>query len=100
VNPKVSIIVPIWNEENFLEESLESIRTQTFENFEVIMVDDCSIDRSKKIMNSYETIDPRFKSTKTDKNSGTGTALNAGFALAKGEYQTWLSGDSSYSSVF
>ena len=94
MNPKVSIVVPVWNEEKFLEESLGTIRCQTFENFEVIVVDDCSIDRSPKIIKYFETIDPRFRSIRLPKNSGTGVALNAGFKEAVGKYQTWLSGDS------
>jgi glycosyltransferase involved in cell wall biosynthesis len=94
MKPKTSIVVPVWNEEKYLEESLESIRRQTFEDFEVIVVDDCSKDRSPKIIKFFETLDPRFKKIKTPLNSGTGEALNLAFEQVRGEYQTWVSGDS------
>jgi len=94
MTPKVSIVVPVWNEEKYLEKSLDTIRCQTFEDFEVIIVDDCSTDRTPKIIKYFETLDPRFRSIRLSKNSGTGTALNAGFKEAVGKYQTWLSGDS------
>jgi glycosyltransferase involved in cell wall biosynthesis len=92
-NPKVSIVVPIYNEYNYLYECLNSIRLQSYGDFEVIMVDDCSIDKSFQIVDFFKKIDPRFKSYKTDKNSGTATALNIGFKHAKGFYQTWIAGD-------
>ena len=92
--PKVSIVVPAWNEERYLEQSLESIKTQSFKDFEVIIVNDCSTDNTQKIIENFVNKDKRFKSKKTPINSGTGAALNLGFLDATGEYQTWVSGDS------
>jgi len=94
MKPRVSIIVPVWNEEKFLEESLNSIRRQDYDDFEVIVVDDSSTDRSPKIIKYFETIDPRFRGVQTPTNSGTGETLNLGFHHARGEYLTWISGDS------
>jgi glycosyltransferase involved in cell wall biosynthesis len=91
--PKVSIVIPVYNEELYLYECLNSIKNQLYSDFEVIIVDDCSTDKSNQIIDFFKKIDPRFKSYKTEKNSGTATALNIGFKHAKGFYQTWIAGD-------
>ena len=81
----VSIIVPIYNEEKYLEECLESIIGQSLKNIEIICVNDGSTDNSKKIMDSYAAKDSRIKIV--DKpNSGYGNSMNCGLRVATGKY--------------
>ena len=53
ISPAISVVIPMYNAEKYIGDCLESILAQTFENFEVIVVDDCSTDNSKKIVESY-----------------------------------------------
>lgn len=98
--PLVSIVVPCWNEENFISSCLVSIKNQTFHNFEVIIVDDGSTDRTPEMIESVIADDPRFQYHRLEKNSGTGTALNFGFERASGSYWTWVAGDSAVEPEF
>lgn len=82
--PLVSILLPIFNAENFLRLSVESILNQTFEDFELILVDDASTDNSFTILKTIS--DPRIQILQHEKNRGIGKALNSGLALAKGKY--------------
>ena len=71
--PAVSVIIPMYNAEKYIGECLESLLLQTFQDFEVIVVDDCSTDNSFSIVESYiPKFDGRLKLTKTEKNSGGG----------------------------
>lgn len=71
--PAVSVIIPMYNAENFIAEGLESILAQTLQDFEVIVVDDCSTDNSRAVVESYlEKFDGRLKIFSTEKNSGNG----------------------------
>lgn len=84
-SPKISILVPVFNAEDFLCQCLDSILAQTFSDFEVILVNDGSTDCSLKIMQSYVKKDSRFKIF--DKpNSGYGDSLNQALKKASGEY--------------
>ena len=98
--PLVSIVVPCWNEENFIQDCLQSIKQQTFNDFEVIIVDDASVDRTAEIVQREISTDKRFKYYRMPQNSGTGEALNFGFNLARGKYWTWIAGDSSVEPAF
>ena len=71
----VSVIIPIYNTENYLERCLESIRIQTYEDMEVIMVDDGSTDCSRSIANSFAEKDNRFRLF-IQKNAGVSAARN------------------------
>ena len=85
--PTVSVIIPIYNAENYIGECLESILAQTLQNFEVIAVDDCSTDTSPAIVENYrEKFGKRLICTRTKKNSGNAgyTARNKGFTFARG----------------
>ncbi|MBQ7493158.1 MAG: glycosyltransferase [Selenomonadaceae bacterium] len=94
--PKISVVVPLYNMERFVGECLDSLLKQTFQDFEVIVVDDCSIDNSMKIVKSYE---PKFKGrlryTSTKVNSGGGGYIprNIGFGLSRGEYVFFADSD-------
>lgn len=83
--PKVSIIVPVYNVEQYLHECLESIVNQTLQDIEIICINDGSTDNSLKILEQYAQKDPRIQII--DKpNAGYGNSMNLGFAAAKGEY--------------
>ena len=88
----ISIIVPIYNAELYLNRCIESILNQTFKDFELILVNDGSIDNSLNICNSYAKIDSRIKVI--DKNNeGPGFSRNAGLKIAKGEYIGFVDSD-------
>lgn len=84
-NPKISIIVPIYNAEKYLERCMESIYAQTFNDYEIILVNDGSQDSSAEICRAYQEKDERI--TFIDKkNEGAGSARNAGIEVAIGTY--------------
>ncbi len=84
-NPCVSIVMPIYNAEKFLNKSLESVLNQTLNNIEIICVNDGSTDNSLNIINYYAKNDKRIVIF-NKKNSGYGNTMNIGIKLAKGEY--------------
>lgn len=88
----VSIIVPIYNTERYLSKCLESIRTQTYPNIEVIMVDDGSTDGSNSVASSYSEADNRFRLF-SQKNAGVSAARNRGLDVAEGEYILFVDSD-------
>ena len=83
--PLISIIIPIYNTEKYLEQCLESIANQTLADFEAICIDDGSTDGSPKIMDAFAATDTRFKVIRKQ-NAGYGSAVNAGIAHASGAY--------------
>lgn len=89
--PKISIIVPIYNVEDYLKECLDSIQNQTFTDFECIMVNDGSTDSSKEIAEQY-LVDNRFYLL-NQTNSGQSVARNKGLLLAKGEFICFVDSD-------
>ena len=74
----VSIITPVYNSEKYIEGTIESVQAQTHTNWEHILVDDCSSDNSKAIIESYQEQDPRIKYYGLQENSGAGMARNKG----------------------
>lgn len=89
---KLSVIVPIYNVEKYLEEALESLKEQTFRDFEVIMINDGSTDNSQKIAEKFLD-DNRFKLHNNRLNGGLSHARNNGIDLAKGEYIYFFDSD-------
>lgn len=87
----ISIVVPIYNVEQYLEKCLDSIKTQTFTDYEVLMVNDGSTDNSAVIAQQY-TSDPRFKLINKP-NRGQGKARNIGIDSANGEYLCFIDSD-------
>ena len=83
--PKVSIIVPIYNVEAYLGQCLDSIRNQTFQDWECLMFSDGSKDDSISIMKSFAESDPRFKVIEKQ-NEGYGATCNRGIEMAQGEW--------------
>ncbi len=82
--PIVTVLMPVYNGERYLRESIESILGQTFTDFECLIIDDGSIDASRDIIRSY--CDPRIRLIENIDNLGLIKTLNCGLALAKGEY--------------
>ena len=89
---KVSIIVPVYNVENYLEQCLDSILNQSLKEIEVILVNDGSTDRSGAICDDYSKKDKRIKVFHT-KNRGLSAARNKGLELASGEYIGFVDSD-------
>lgn len=98
-NSKVSFIVPIFNVDPYLKAALDSIANQTYQNFEVIMIDDGSTDRSELIAKSYVRADSRFEYIKTE-NNGQSHARNIGLSKAKGEFIAFVDPDDSLEENF
>ena len=88
----VSIIVPVYNVEQYLKECIESILAQTWKNFEVILVDDGSTDSSGKICDEYSQ-KKEFISVIHKKNGGLSSARNAGIDVAQGDYLAFIDSD-------
>jgi glycosyltransferase involved in cell wall biosynthesis len=93
--PKVSIIIPSYNHARFLRQRLESVLGQTYQDFEVILLDDCSTDESQSILREYAG-DPRVRMEFNEKNSGsTFKQWNKGVRLARGRY-IWIAESDDY----
>ena len=93
--PAISVIIPLYNVEKYIGECLDSLLAQTFQNFEVIVVDDCSTDNSPAIVKSYiPKFNGRLRLASTKKNSGSGTLpRNIGLAYSRGEYIFFMDND-------
>ncbi|MFM8316233.1 MAG: glycosyltransferase family 2 protein [Deltaproteobacteria bacterium] len=91
--PQISIILPVWNGQKYLEGAIQSVLNQTYRDFQLVIVNDCSTDRSPQIAESYAQKDSRIKVIHNIKNLKLPGSLNAGFAEACGAYFTWTSDD-------
>ena len=87
-----SVIIPVYNVENYLRDCLDSVLHQTFEDWEAICVNDGSTDGSASILEEYASLDPRFVVV-SQANGGLSAARNAGLKVAKGEYVLFLDSD-------
>ena len=96
MNDLVSIVLPVYNGERFLSESIDSIIEQTYQNWELIIIDDCSSDSSPDIAKEYVARDSRIKYYRNEHNLKLPRSLNRGFSLAQGDYLTWTSDDNMY----
>lgn len=94
--PTVSIILPCYNGSKYIRESIDSCLAQTYEDFELIIVNDCSTDDTPTIVHGYMEMDPRVKLLNNEKNLRLPLSLNKGFENAKGKYFTWTSDDNLY----
>lgn len=90
--PKVSVIVPVYNVEKFLNRCVESVLNQTYENFELILIDDGSPDKCGEMCDKFVEKDNRVKCVH-QKNGGVSRARNAGLDIAKGEYICFVDSD-------
>lgn len=92
---EVSVIVPVHNSENYLEECLNSLHVQRFKDIEILCIDDNSTDRTRDIISKYISIDSRFVLI-TDENGSYGHKINIGIERASGEYISILESDDFY----
>ena len=93
MSPIVSIVLPCYNGAAFLAQSIDSVVAQTFPDWELILVNDCSTDNSLEIMQQYAEKDSRIHIINNERNLKLPGALNRGFQEAKGKYLTWTSHD-------
>jgi glycosyltransferase involved in cell wall biosynthesis len=91
--PKISVIVPVYNVENYLNNCIDSILSQTFTEFECILVEDCSTDNSSKICDEYSQKDRRVKVIHNVKNLGSSISRKTGLDNCDGEYIQYIDGD-------
>ena len=92
--PEVSVVVPVYNVEDYLAKCIESILNQTFKDFELILVNDGSTDHSLDVIRKYEQLDERIKVVNKP-NGGLSDARNAGMAIARGVYIDFVDSDDS-----
>lgn len=89
----VSIITPSYNAEKYLVHTIESVLAQTYQNWEMLIVDDCSPDNANQLIKSYAAKDSRIKLIKLEHNSGAAVARNKAIALAEGRFIAFLDSD-------
>jgi glycosyltransferase involved in cell wall biosynthesis len=85
-NPRVTIVMPVYNGQRFLDEAISSVFAQDFDDFELVIVNDGSTDGTAAILAAWAAREPRIVLSALDKNSGIPAALNRGLELARGEY--------------
>lgn len=89
--PLVTVFIPVYNAEYYLKECIDSVLAQTYQKFEIVLVDDGSVDKSLEIMESYD--DERIRVYQNDKNRGIPYTRNRGLKLARGKYIAFLDAD-------
>ncbi len=89
----VSIIMPSYNTAKYIGESIRSVQNQTYENWELIIIDDCSTDNSDEILKKFSLEDSRICYLKNEKNSGAAISRNGGLREAKGKWIAFLDSD-------
>lgn len=93
MNKPVSVVMTVYNAQDYLPEAIESILNQTFTDYEFIIVDDCSTDNSLQIAREYEKMDARIQVHHHRQNMGIADARNTGLKLAQGKYIAWMDAD-------
>lgn len=91
IAPKVSVLMPVYNTALFLREAMDSMLSQTFTDFELIVLDDCSPDHAEEILDRYD--DPRIVRYRGTRNEGLSNVLNIGLEMARGEYIARMDSD-------
>ena len=92
----ISIVLPVYNGERYLQESIESVLEQTYTEWELLLLDDCSKDKTPEICRKFEAKDCRIHYYRNEENLKLPGNLNKGFSLAKGSLLTWTSDDNRY----
>lgn len=91
MNERVSILMPVYNTAPYLREAMDSVLSQTFNDFELIVLDDCSPDNAEELLDMYD--DPRIVRYKGEKNRGLSNVLNVGIDMARGKYIARMDSD-------
>lgn len=89
----VSIVTPMFNAQKFIRASIQSVRAQTYQNWELIIADDCSTDDSRRIVREFARADSRIKLLALKKNSGVAAARNTAIRAARGRFIAFLDSD-------
>lgn len=90
---KVTVVTPSWNSEKYIQETIKSVQAQTYQNWEMIIVDDCSTDRTVEIVENIAKVDSRVRVLRQDKNSGAGAARTRAMQNATGRFIAYLDSD-------
>ncbi len=91
--PLVSVIMPAYNSEDFITEAIASVQNQSYQNWELFVIDDFSIDGTCSLVENIIKLDPRVQLLKNLKNEGAGASRNKGIAAAKGDFIAFLDAD-------
>jgi len=97
--PEVSIVLPSFNSENFIGKTLISVINQTFLDWELIVIDDCSNDGTVEVVNRYIAGDSRIRLLENDSNQGAAVTRNKGIASSKGRYIAFIDSDDEWDKV-
>lgn len=92
-NTKISVIMSVYNGEEYLNEAIDSVLDQTFKDFELIVINDCSNDKTAEILRQYESTDARVKVHTNEQNLRLPSSLNKAISLAEGEYIARMDAD-------
>lgn len=93
MNELISIVMPVYNASAWLEETVESVQKQTYENWELIAVDDCSPDESFRMLERMAQKDARIRPIRREENGGAARTRNTGMDAARGQYLAFLDSD-------
>ena len=92
-NIKISVIMSVYNGEEYLNEAIDSVLNQSFKDFELIVINDCSTDKTEEILRQYESSDPRVRVHTNEQNLRLPSSLNKAISLAEGEYIARMDAD-------
>ena len=93
VTPLVSVVVPLFNAEKYIADTISSVLAQTYKNWELILIDDCSEDNSYEIAERFSNCDSRIHLIKKEFNSGAAESRNQGIQMARGRFIAFLDAD-------
>lgn len=93
IDELVSVIIPTYNVEAYITETIQSVQNQTYQNFEILVVDDCSKDNTDIVIHELASKDPRIKYIRQPVNKGAAEARNRGITEARGRYIAFLDSD-------
>ncbi|WP_251360143.1 glycosyltransferase family 2 protein [Kangiella sp. TOML190] len=94
---ETSIITPMYNSEKEIVDTINSVLSQSYKHWELILIDDCSSDRTIEVVNKFATLDKRIKLLRLEKNSGAAVARNMGIEHSQGRYIAFLDSDDNWS---
>ena len=92
-NPKVSVVMPAYNMERYIEIAIRSVQAQTYENWELLVIDDCSKDTTCEIVERMAAQDSRIRLIRNEQNMGVSRTRNRGIDMSEGEYVAFLDSD-------